>query len=77
MEHTTGKSVKNVPQSTNRNFFRAAGESSFFGSGQKDAFFPPAVKTKLAVSNPGDPQEKEADMVADKVMRMTAKMTGS
>jgi hypothetical protein len=33
-------------------------------------FFGQPVQAKLTVSTPDDPQEKEADAVADKVMRM-------
>ena len=73
MEHSTGKSVKSVQQHTAGNFFRGVHSPSFFGAGGGNAFFTPAVKTKLEVSNPGDPQEKEADMIADKVMRMQDK----
>jgi hypothetical protein len=40
----------------------------FFGR-KNDSFFSP-VKTKLEVSQPGDPEELEADSVAEKVMRM-------
>jgi hypothetical protein len=53
-------------------FFRKAGEDSFFG-GAKDAqssFFSPGVQTKLTVSQPDDPYEKEADHVAESVMSM-------
>ncbi len=53
-------------------FFRKAGEeSSFFGAQEANSFFSPPVQAKLSVSSPDDPQEKEADAVADQVMRMT------
>ena len=51
-------------------FFRKAGEESFFGAKEQPAFFNTHVKAKLSVSSPDDPQEKEADAVADQVMRM-------
>lgn len=51
-------------------FFRKAGGDSFFGGKEGTGFFSPAVQTKLEVSQPDDPQEKEADAVADNVMRM-------
>ncbi|MGZ8538734.1 MAG: eCIS core domain-containing protein, partial [Flavisolibacter sp.] len=51
-------------------FFRKAGEESFFGEKSAPAFFNPSIQTKLSVSSPDDPQEKEADAVADRVMRM-------
>ena len=37
---------------------------------QHQHFFNPTIQTKLSVSSPDDPQEKEADAVADRVMRM-------
>jgi hypothetical protein len=51
-------------------FFRKAGGESFFGAEKSAPFFQPIIQTKLTVSSPGDPQEKEADEVAEKVMRM-------
>lgn len=50
-------------------FFRKAGEESFFGEKARPSFFTGAIQTKLSVSSPDDPQEKEADAVADQVMR--------
>src|ERR1035441_6724552 len=35
-----------------------------------------AIQTKLALNNPGDRFEQEADRAADRVMRMTAAPTG-
>lgn len=57
---------------------RQADQSPFFSRkedtgllGKKESFFPVAtIQTKLSVSSPDDPQEKEADAMADKVMRM-------
>jgi hypothetical protein len=51
-------------------FFRKAGEEGFFGGSEKSSFFSPAIQTKLSVSSPDDPQEKEADQMAEQVMRM-------
>ncbi len=52
-------------------FFRKAEEPAFFGSYEQTRFFTPTgIQTKLSVSQPGDPQEQEADAVADQVMRM-------
>ena len=56
-------------------FFRKAGEESFFGSKEQPAFFNAPVQAKLSVSSPDDPQEKEADAVADTVMRMPEPVT--
>lgn len=52
-------------------FFRKAGEESFFGAKENPVFFNAPVQAKLTVSSPDDPQEKEADAVADQVMRMS------
>jgi len=51
-------------------FFRKAGEGMFFGQQETPSFFTPPVQAKLTVSSPDDPQEKEADTVAEQVMRM-------
>ena len=51
-------------------FFRKAGEKSFFEASENHSFFGKHVQAKLTVSQPDDPKEKEADLVADKVMRM-------
>lgn len=51
-------------------FFRKAGEESFFGSTETPSFFSSTIQAKLSVSSPDDPQEKEADAVAEQVMRM-------
>ncbi|MFA5326309.1 MAG: DUF4157 domain-containing protein [Prolixibacteraceae bacterium] len=53
-----------------QSFFRKAEEDSFFGSSEQPSFFSAPVQAKLAVSSPDDPQEKEADAVAETVMKM-------
>lgn len=58
-------------------FFRKAGEETFFGSVKKPCFFSSPIQAKLTVSTPDDPQEKEADQVADKVMTMADPMQES
>ena len=60
-----------------QSFFRKAEEESFFGSNERPSFFNAPVQAKLTVSSPDDPQEKEADAVADTVMRMTDPATPS
>ncbi len=66
----TNKNVTAVQQKTaGTTFFRKAGEQSFFGSKENHSFFGKPVQAKLTVSASDDPQEKEADAVADKVMR--------
>lgn len=56
-------------------FFRKAGEETLSVQQQSNQFFSPAIQPKLTVSSPDDPQEKEADRMADKVMRMTEQVS--
>ena len=74
MFSAANKTVKTSPavqqQPAGTTFFRKAGEERFFGAKENSSFFKSAIHTKLTVSTPDDPQEKEADEVADKVMRM-------
>ena len=51
-------------------FFGGTQESAFFGGEQSQFFSATPVQPKLSVSSPDDPYEKEADAVAEKVMRM-------
>lgn len=67
-EKTTHAAVQQKAAATA--FFRKAGEESFFGEKARPSFFMGAIQTKLSISSPDDPQEKEADAVADRVMRM-------
>lgn len=62
--------VNRQQQTAGTTFFRKAGEDTFFNATEQPSFFSPAVQAKLTVSSPDDPQEKEADAVADQVMRM-------
>lgn len=48
-------------------FHRETGDLS---SGTEQAFFAPVIQPKLSVNAPGDKYEKEADAVADRVLRM-------
>lgn len=68
-EKTTNVNVQRQQQPA-QSFFRKAEDSSFFGAEKQTSFFSPNIQAKLSVSSPDDPQEKEADAVADKVMRM-------
>ncbi|HKY14886.1 MAG TPA: DUF4157 domain-containing protein [Microthrixaceae bacterium] len=52
-------------------FFKASRHPGFFSPIMRKAS-QPGVQTKLSVSKPADPLEKEADRSADKVMRMPA-----
>ncbi len=69
----TSKTAPAVQLKTAGNsFFKKAGEDQFFGAKENPSFFGKPVQAKLTVSHPDDPHEKEADAVADKVMRMEA-----
>ena len=48
-------------------FFRK--ESNTHLKGEKPFFNAPSIQAKLTVSQPSDPYEKEADMMADKVVQ--------
>ncbi|MEJ8816342.1 eCIS core domain-containing protein [Lacibacter sp. H407] len=69
-EKTTNVHVQRQQQQPGQSFFRKAGEESFFGAKESPSFFSSAIQAKLSVSSPDDPQEKEADTVAEQVMRM-------
>src|SRR3978361_1693259 len=74
----TTKSAPAVQQKTAGNtFFKKAGEESFFGAKESPSFFGKPVQAKLTVSTPDDTHEKEADAVADKVMRMPEPVAAS
>ena len=62
--------VNRKAQNAGTTFFRKAGEESFFGAKESSSFFNSTIQPKLSVSAPDDPQEKEADAVAEHVMRM-------
>lgn len=69
-EKTTNSTVQRQQQQSQQTFFRKAGEESFFAAKESPSFFSSTIQPKLSVSSPDDPQEKEADAVADQVMRM-------
>jgi hypothetical protein len=69
-ENKTSVTVNRQHQNSGPAFFRKAGEETFFGNGTQPAFFNAGIQAKLSVSSPDDPQEKEADAMADRVMRM-------
>ena len=67
----TSKPASAVKASADKtSFFRKAGEEGFFAGKESSSFFSSAIQTKLSVSSPDDPQEREADAVANQVMRM-------
>ncbi len=68
-EKTSKASTLAHKQAEGVSFFRKAGEQSFFGRQESPTFFN-FVQPKLTVSNPNDAYEKEADHVAETVMRM-------
>lgn|GEM_PF-2124632 len=53
-------------------FLQRKAEPAFFGGKQNDTFFSPSavIQTKLSISQPNDPHEREADSVAERVMTM-------
>lgn len=69
-EKTTNVTVHRQQQQSEQTFFRKAGEETFFGAKENASFFGSPIQAKLSVSSPDDLQEKEADAVADQVMRM-------
>ncbi len=69
-EKTNQPSTVVQQKAQQQSFFRKAEEDSFFGSSEKPTFFNAPVQAKLSVSSPDDPQEKEADAVAETVMKM-------
>ncbi len=69
-EKTTNGTVQRQQQQPVQTFFRKAGEETFFGAKESSSFFSSPIQAKLTVSSPDDPQEKEADAVADQVMRI-------
>ncbi len=69
----TSKTAASAPkQGAAGSFFRKAAEPSFFGTQETPSFFNGGsfIQPKLSVSSPDDPHEKEADAVADHVMRV-------
>ncbi len=76
-EKTTSTTVNRSKSTVDQAFFRKAGEDTFFGSHDQTSFFHSSVQPKLEISSPEDPQEKEADAVAEKVMRMSEPLNGS
>ena len=67
----TTKLVTAAPQkAAGTSFFRKAGDAAFFNDKKTSSFFGAPVQAKLTISSPDDPKEKEADNVAEKVMRM-------
>ncbi len=76
-EKTNRSSTTVQQKAQQQTFFRKAGEESFFGNKEQPSFFNAPIQAKLSVSSPDDPQEKEADAVADSVMRMPDPTTAS
>jgi len=76
---STAEKTKNVTVSRQQpgktSFFKKAGEESFFEAKGNSSFFGTSVQTKLSVSQPDDPYEKEADQVAETVMKMPEQAT--
>jgi hypothetical protein len=68
-EKSSSTTSTNAAHVANRPFFAKAGGGNFFAPA---ATAVPAVQMKMAVNKPGDKFEQEADLMADKVMRMPA-----
>ncbi len=68
----TNNPVSVLPQKAPATFFKKADGAAFFDAVKTTPFFGSRVQAKLQVSSPADPQEKEADAVAGKVMAMAA-----
>jgi hypothetical protein len=72
MRTAATKSTKSHSPTVTRSgsFFRATRGPGFFGPVTHKAGSDSAIQTKLSVSRPADPLEREADRTAEKVMRM-------
>jgi hypothetical protein len=67
----TSSTITSIQRKTEgARFFRKAADESFFGTKEGAGFFNATIQPKLSVSSPEDPQEKEADAVAEQVMAM-------
>lgn len=66
-EKSSVTTSKTAIQTANQPFFAKAGGGDFFA---------PAIQMKMAVNKPGDKFEQEADLMANKVMRMPAPVSG-
>ena len=69
-EKSTRSTINRQQQNAGATFFHQTGEPSFFNTTEQPTFFSAAIQPKLTVSSPDDPKEKEADAVAEQVMRM-------
>ena len=74
-DKTKSPAISRQQESSGPGLFSKAGGEGFFGNQQQTSFFSPVIQAKLTVSHPDDPQEKEADAVADHVMRMPEQAT--
>ncbi len=66
MKTSAEKSSTTTPSS----IIQRSSTTPFFSKAGGGSFFAPAVQMKMPVSKPGDKHEQEADLMADKVMRM-------
>lgn len=69
-EKSSRTTSRTTTQTANRPFFAKAGGGDFFAPASPS--FAASVQTKMTVNKPGDKFEREADKMADKVMRMPA-----
>lgn len=72
MKNITRKETTLTKSHSSASFFNKSNEESFFSSsqkGEKPFFNPSALQTKLSVGEPEDQYEKEADLMAEKVVQ--------
>ncbi len=69
--------ISRSQQNGGTTFFRKAGDETLPVQQKQSHFFGSVIQPKLSISSPDDPQEKEADAIADKVMRMPEPMAAA
>lgn len=69
--------ISRSQQNSGTTFFRKAGDETLSAHQKQNQFFGSAIQPKLNISSPDDPQEKEADAMAEKVMRMPEPMAAT
>ena len=75
-EKTVNHANLHNKQAGRATFFKKATEETFTSDVNSRSFFHPAIQSKLTVSQPDDPYEKEADAVAENVMKMPEPVAG-
>jgi hypothetical protein len=62
--------IQNLKQEKSTTYSAISNQDKFLKKNQKFLRSPPLMQTKLTINQPGDEYEKEADRVAEQVMRM-------